>query len=460
MDTKQSFRQNYKIVLGGGFIVLSLSAIIGGSLLVFFGARIQEEIHQVQNRYVQNVQNFGRIETDMNLLRIYIRDEIYSIPSKYQRTARAKIDSVVKSIDIALNKYEPLFYEPGEESNYKNYVAAFNDYRKILYQILAISESGDKPGAQKMLTEKLIIYRNRIERESANLIRENEQVASTIDQRVKAQQVKFIWISALILTASFLIGILIYFYTLNTLQIYLAGIAKSQQENVQLLDLLTDRQKRIENLMIDLEMSTEEQRKRFSQELHDAIGHNLTAAIFNIESARTVLIPSQSQALNFLDNALENTKESLAEAKRISYELRPSLLDDFGLAKALKQLSRDFEKRTGVHLIAELDEKTPRLDAQKEISIFRVVQETFTNIEKHAGAKTVTLQVINRDDGKIALSVIDDGVGFETANVDSNDTPHFGLRNIVDRVGRMGGTVIIDSVPGRGTEINIEIAIS
>ena len=183
----------------------------------------------------------------------------------------------------------------------------------------------------------------------------------------------------------------------------------------------------------------------------------MTTAIFNIDSALSGTHPQAGSNSKYLSNALQSVKEVLAETKRISYELRPPILDDFGLERALQQLATDFDNRTGINVHTDFDSSDRRLDPRAEISLYRIVQEALTNIEKHAGASHANLQSVFRNDGTVAISISDDGRGFDSRNLPHPDDHHLGLRHITERIKMIGGNVIIESTPGKGTEINIEV---
>ena len=448
--------QNYRTVLTGGFTVLLVIALIGGSLLVFFGSRVQDDIQQVQGSYAEGVMVFGQIETDVNLLRVYIRDEILTASETGHRSLRPQIDSMMQRIDHMLTEYEPYVRIPEERENYEHYVSAFEQYKIAVYKVLSLAPTMDRAHAMDLIVENLSAERNRLDEAAENLSRRRALIADAIDRDVDTLRLGYLWRSISILALSILIGGFIYRFVLNTIKKYIEGLTKAQQEKNEILEILTERQNMVEKLMYDMESSVEDERKRFSQELHDAIGHGLTISILNVESALLETPPLIATTEGYLKNALESMKEVLAETKRISYELRPPLLDDFGLGGAIKQLGRDFQKKTGIAINILIDENIPHLPSKQEISLYRIVQESLTNIEKHSGASNVTLQLIYRSEGVLALSVIDDGRGFSQTETE-DDTIHLGMRNMRERINLMNGTMVINSDSGKGVEIIIEV---
>jgi signal transduction histidine kinase len=255
-------------------------------------------------------------------------------------------------------------------------------------------------------------------------------------------------------------AIVIYAVVFHDLRNYITGILQVNQQNEIVQRSLEERQRLVEELILDLSSTEEEQRKRFSRELHDAIGHGLTSVKFHIDSARSDFARDVDRASWHLRSADEIVRQTLTEARRIAYELRPSVLDDFGLLAAIEQLAVDFQRRTGMNVHADIPDALHRSSPVVEISIYRIIQEAFTNIEKHSRASNVALQLLERDEGVLALSINDDGQGFRVEDAVEDGRPHFGLRNLRERVKLLNGIIEIDSAPGQGTEISIELPAS
>ncbi len=167
--------------------------------------------------------------------------------------------------------------------------------------------------------------------------------------------------------------------------------------------------------------------------------------------------------------SLEEVRASLAEMRSLAsraldelhflaFELRPSVLDDLGLVVALQRYVQDFSRRTGIHVEAPLDPlENVRLAPAVEIALYRIVQEALTNVVKHAEAKTVSVLLQARGES-LLLIVEDDGRGFEVPDVmDPDSGKHFGLMGMHERVGLLGGKLTIESTPGAGTTVYVEV---
>ncbi|MBI3146708.1 MAG: histidine kinase, partial [Pseudogulbenkiania sp.] len=193
--------------------------------------------------------------------------------------------------------------------------------------------------------------------------------------------------------------------------------------------------------------SQEQERARVSRELHDGISQLLVSVKFQFELAQHKLEAGGEQALAEVQKGLAGLGEALSEVRRISHDLRPSVLDMLGLSAALGQLAAEFERRSGIVVAFNNTLDDTRLDDQQAVALFRIAQEAFTNIERHARAKRVTLELGCAEPG-VRLAVVDDGCGFDVENVDRSQTRGIGLRNIRERVEHLGGSCLLSSRPG------------
>ncbi|MBI4757381.1 MAG: cache domain-containing protein [Betaproteobacteria bacterium] len=193
-----------------------------------------------------------------------------------------------------------------------------------------------------------------------------------------------------------------------------------------------------------------DERRRFSRELHDGINQLMVAAKFQIDLALTQAGKGNDQYRDSLGKALGTLDTAIKEVRHISHALRPILLDEMGLEPALKNLLERFRERSGVAVqwVYELDPEPVPDDTG--IMIYRVIQEGLTNIERHAGARRVSLAL--RQAGKaIQLALHDDGRGFEPDGFTTGRG--IGLKNMRERTELLGGQFRLESSPGGGTHI-------
>jgi signal transduction histidine kinase len=194
-----------------------------------------------------------------------------------------------------------------------------------------------------------------------------------------------------------------------------------------------------------------EERQRLSRELHDSVTQSLYGISLYAEAASRALTAGDTRpAASNLREIRDTTQEALGEMRLLLFELRPPLLQEHGLAAALKARLQGVETRSG--LVARFDcEAEERLSPEKEQELYRVAQEALNNVLKHAHAARVDvhLAVVN---GDAALEIADDGVGFVPS---SQGVYGFGMRGMYERVERLGGTLRIESTPGGGTRLHV-----
>ncbi len=202
----------------------------------------------------------------------------------------------------------------------------------------------------------------------------------------------------------------------------------------------------------------ENERRRISRELHDEIGQALTAIKFNLDRIEKEL----PQNLPLLTERLEETKslskQTLAAMRQLSIDLRPTMLDDLGLIPTLRWYIQTFSNRMNIHSHFEAIGMGERLPAQIETAFYRIIQEALNNIAKHSGADHIEISLEKRD-STLYASVIDNGKGFDLEEVLHPESPKrgFGLIGMQERVTLLGGQIDIQSKPGLGTHIYINV---
>lgn len=209
----------------------------------------------------------------------------------------------------------------------------------------------------------------------------------------------------------------------------------------------------LKQLAANLQNIREEERRRIGREIHDELGQWLT--VLKMEIARVKKIKGDEEKLNeAIAEMLEQVDGCIKTSRRISTELRPSLIDDLGLIAALEWQADEFGKKSMIRSIFTTDVEELELLDDFTIGIFRIFQESLTNVARHAEATTVTSNLYI-DEGNLILKIIDNGKGFDTSTIGSKRT--LGLIGMKERTLLMNGDYNINSSPGDGTEITVII---
>ncbi len=204
-----------------------------------------------------------------------------------------------------------------------------------------------------------------------------------------------------------------------------------------------------------LNETLEQEIQRIAHAVHDEAGQLLVAARLVMSDVSHELSPALQERLQEVGTILDQAEKQL---RRLSHELRPTVLDELGLVPALQFLTEGISKRTGLSIQVQSSLKS-RYVPNIEIALYRVVQEALTNVTKHARAKNVAIQLTSVARNLHCL-VHDDGVGFDApSTLSGKGRSGLGLVGIRERLNAVGGTLQIDSVVGRGTELLVKIPV-
>jgi signal transduction histidine kinase len=201
----------------------------------------------------------------------------------------------------------------------------------------------------------------------------------------------------------------------------------------------------------------ESERRRFSRELHDQVGQNLTALSINLDILKTQLPQGNETLHSRLDDAGTLLEATAAKIENVMAELRPPMLDDYGLLPALQWYANDFVRRTGIEVEVLGDESAGRLEPSSEIALFRIVQEALNNVAKHAHASKAMI-ALERTGGQFVMDISDDGIGYGAApGAAARRRSGLGMVTMRERTQALGGRFQIAPAPGGGTRVTIRI---
>lgn len=245
----------------------------------------------------------------------------------------------------------------------------------------------------------------------------------------------------------------------------LSTIASQLSMAIQNANLYREVQAREElrgELLHQVVSAQEQERQRIARELHDETGQALTALALGLAAASESVQTDPSRAARQLAQLKSLSTDAIEELHELVADLRPSILDDLELVLALRHQVDDFESRTDVEAEFEVMGRHRRVEPEIETVLFRIAQEALTNIAKHARAEAATVRLTYSDDA-VQLIVQDDGQGFDPDAVLSGDHQRrraWGLLGIQERVELVGGDFEIDSDPGAGTTIRVNVPLT
>src|SRR5215204_1809293 len=239
--------------------------------------------------------------------------------------------------------------------------------------------------------------------------------------------------------------------------ISLANQAASALENAQLYGELTERENQLRRLVGKLITAQEEERRRVAYDVHDGLAQTAAAAHQRLQVFARHNRPDSASGQEELDEALKLVREVVGEAREVIHDLRPTVLDDFGLAAAVR-LQVQTLRSEGLEVGLEEALGDERLPPELETTLFRVAQEALTNVRKHARAAAVHV-VLDRSGKAVRLMVRDEGRGFRPDEATKSNGPgeRVGLSGMRERLSLLGGRFDLQSEPGSGTTVTAEV---
>jgi len=224
-------------------------------------------------------------------------------------------------------------------------------------------------------------------------------------------------------------------------------------ELMQNQKLIEESRNRLRILSEHQQIMLEKERSYIAREIHDELGQNLTVINMELSMMKKQIPRSERNLFAKIHELINLTQSTLSKTKKLSSELRPQLIDDMGLIAALDWYLKDFEKRSGIKCISELPDENVNFPQQTALNVFRIIQESLTNIYKHADAHSakVKLEIENK---YLFLNITDDGTGINEKDVNKDHS--YGIMGIEERVRLLSGEFSIENT-GNGTMINIKI---
>jgi PAS domain S-box-containing protein len=227
-------------------------------------------------------------------------------------------------------------------------------------------------------------------------------------------------------------------------------------DRIQAEEELHSSHEQLRNLAVYLEAVREQERTNIAREIHDELAQALTALKMDL-SWLDNKVPRDQITLVEKMHAMNELIDSIIQTvKRISAALRPGILDDLGLVAAIEWQAEEFQNRTGINCRFAVSPDDLTVDQDRSTAIFRIFQETLTNIARHAGASLVSAELL-KDAGSLMLRVIDNGSGITKEQI--HDPKSFGLIGMRERVHPWGGLVNIKGILGRGTTVEVRIPL-
>lgn len=359
-------------------------------------------------------------------------------------------NSATADIGQNLDAMRPLF-APSREQLRDFDVMSRHVSRKLAEMDLSVRmrREGNEDGWKFVLTtdvgkEQMEAIREQTTKLLASSIRKMEQGQVQIQNALQLSRIG--------IATTALVGLLaFYMYLLQTKALVISGIREKdslERERDLLEKQVRERTASLAELATHLQNVREDERGHLARELHDELGALLTAAKLDVARLKSRLAGNLPEASERLEHLTTTLNSGIALKRRIVEDLRPSSLSHLGLVASLEILAREFEERSGLTVTTDLE--TVQLCGSVQLTVYRLVQESLTNMAKYADATQAEIRLENSD-GYITVEVRDDGKGFLTGDVSPGSHGLAGMRH---RVEAAGGRLTVASAPGTGTQIS------
>ena len=367
-------------------------------------------------------------------------DERYLVP--YNRA----IEDIPPNLDSLRRLFTPYPEQLSDFDVMTRYVS-----RKMAEMDLSVRmrKEGNEDGWKFVLTTD-------VGNEHMQTIRElSAKLSASSIQKMERGQVqikKALQLSRIGIAITALVGLLaFYMYLLQTKALVISGLREQeslQRERDLLETQVRDRTATLTELATHLQNVREDERGHLARELHDELGALLTAAKLDVARLKSRLSDSQPEASERLAHLTSTLNAGIALKRRIVEDLRPSSLSHLGLVASLEILAREFEERSGLSIATDLE--TVELGSSNQLTVYRLVQESLTNIAKYAEATQVEIS-LHDFDSYITIEVQDNGKGFAIKDIRPGS---HGLAGVRHRGGGAGGKLEVSRTQGRGTQGN------
>src|SRR5579872_143007 len=232
------------------------------------------------------------------------------------------------------------------------------------------------------------------------------------------------------------------------------GTSTEIEDRKKAEDALQHSLEELRALASHLQSVREEERRRVAREIHDELGQALTGIMLESASLIRELPKDAKQQSTRAELIMKLADETIQTVRRISTELRPGILDDLGLMAAVEWAAEEFQSRTGTNCRLDLPEDDIVIDRERATALFRILQETLTNVARHANATQVNVRLA-KEKGSLLLEVHDNGKGISKEQLSAGRS--LGILGMRERAVLLGGGLAISGAPGQGTTIKVRI---
>jgi signal transduction histidine kinase len=430
------------LLLGFGFLLILLVLCGLNALQVF--SELQANNKSILSDFLQQQQQLDKIRSAIYFSGTYLRDYLLEPEPDKAEQSRMALESARAQVDSMLANPHAFTGPAGSDDMYMALKREIGEYWQTLAPVLSWKAEQRHRKGYRFLHDEVLPRRSSTLGIADTIASVNQQQLLERDNRL------------LSLFSNFKNRLLIALLVMVVLGVMLASastihLLRMERRTISHLVEVSEARLELKSLSAKLVTTQETERKNLSRELHDAVGQSLSVVQFELHDMAAVLPQEQEHLRGRVDRIRELVESSLAMVRNMARLLRPSMLDDLGLAAALEWQAREIARSTGVQINVESSGLTAELPDEHKTCVFRIVQEALNNVCRHANADSVDISLATTD---LWVSVVihDNGRGF-----DPGQTKGLGMIGMQERVQSLGGTLAIHSEPGKGTRIEVRV---
>lgn len=425
----------------------------GGLLVCIAGAatetilsldRVRQDETRIRQAFLGRIHELDQIRSHIFLSGTYVRDFLLSPDPSGAAAENSRLGGIERQSYAALDAYSRLV-DANEREPFRSLQSEIEAYWRVLNRMMSWTPQERNKLRESFFYDELIPRRNAMLQIADRIAGANERGLERAEEQLAAASDGFRGTLVVTFAITLCGGLLLAFLTIG-------HTVRLERELERRLDENTRARADLQELSAKLLRAQENERKTLARELHDEVGQSLSAILMEADNASCAA--DGREAKEHLVAVRTLAEKTVNEVRDLALLLRPSMLDDFGLVPALNWHAREMTKRTGLNVVLSADDAADDLPDEHKTCIYRLVQEAVNNAAHHANARTVQVDV-RREDERVRLTVRDDGAGFDTRIVRG-----LGMLGMEERVRRLGGSLTIDSQPGRGTAIAAELPVA
>jgi signal transduction histidine kinase len=429
------------LILGfGGLLLLLTFASIDG---IHALSQIQTANDALREDFLLRTRVLERIRGDVYVSGTYVRDYLLEPESGKAEGHRYSLAETRRDMDAALAQYRAFLGGP-ESRPFDVLTRELAQYWTVLDPVFQWTPEERRRQGYIFLRDEVFPRRQSMLAIAGQIGAINESQMDSGKQKVQATF--FEARRRLQITIGLTIGLGLLLATTT-----IRRILRLEGRAAQHLREISGARTELQRLSARLVEAQENERRAISRELHDEVGQSLTGVLVELANLSTLIRAADPQAAGKAGEIKRLVEDSIRVVRDMALLLRPSMLDDLGLVPALEWQAREVSKRDGIRVKVAAEGVPENLPEESKTCVYRVVQEALHNIVQHSGARNASVTV-RQERGSLRLTIEDDGRGFH---------PHLqrgmGLLGMEERVTHLNGTFAVDSHPGQGTELRIEL---